>query len=128
MKSRGAKAPHVCLQSICNTLKMPYSEGLGREFELFMDLVVSGVIFYACFVKIQLSFKLTSSFKIRNQSFIMLAMLRRSCNDWRGSSPRFSPWTTQLQKIVAAVARRWRQYVRFYRSGKLTSEWFYRKR
>ena len=34
-----------------------------------------------------------------------------ACNEWRGPSPRLSAWATQLRRIVATVASRWRHCV-----------------
>ena len=33
------------------------------------------------------------------------------CNEWRDPSPRHSAWATQLRRIVATVASRWRHCV-----------------
>ena len=32
----------------------------------------------------------------------------KACNELRGPSPRLSAWATQLRRIVATVASRWR--------------------
>lgn len=42
-KSRGAIAPNVCLQSVCNAVTMSFADGLNKEGDLFLNLMTSGI-------------------------------------------------------------------------------------
>ena len=50
-KNRGAIAPHMCLQSTCNAVTMPFEEGMQKELEIFKVLVSSGILFCIAYVK-----------------------------------------------------------------------------
>ena len=43
-----------------------------------------------------------------------------SCNEWWDPSPRFSAWTTQLRRNIAAMVSRLRHFVRFDQLGNRT--------
>ena len=49
----------------------------------------------------------------QNQSLSQSRYYAEACNEWQGPSPRLSAWATQLRRNVAAVASRWRHWVRF---------------
>ena len=59
------------------------------------------------------------NFEPRGKNFVWALWLVKSslyslyyaeaCNELRGPSPRLSAWATQLRRIVATVASRWRQ-------------------
>ena len=42
------------------------------------------------------------------KSLLFSLYYAEACNEWRGPSPRFSAWATQLRRNVATVACHWR--------------------
>ena len=51
----------------------------------------------------------TAAFKNQIKSSIYSPYNAEACNELRGPSPRLSAWATQLRRIVATVASRWRR-------------------
>ena len=49
--------------------------------------------------------------------FIKLAAVPKRDSEWRGPTPRFSAWATQVRRNITAVASRWLHYDRFDRPG-----------